>query len=241
MPKDKTRIIEETGQNYNEIIFEEDYIPQRVYLYQIDLRNKIIDKHLLGRKFDYALDLGCGTGFHLKTLSIYSENLIGCDFSFGALKEAKKRINCDYVVCDVNALPFKPNSIEFVWIAGVLHHVPDHLEKLISDISNVSNKGAILMIDEPNGLNPFNHINMKLSKADPTGDERPLKLEKIKNLLEKSGFSIIEYKFYGFFSPFGVVLKDETLLRLLIRLDSVISKTFFRRLSLRWYIIAKKE
>jgi ubiquinone/menaquinone biosynthesis C-methylase UbiE len=140
-PDYKKKLVEETGQRYNEIIFEQDYIPKEVYIHQINLRNNIINQSLSTKKFEYAVDLGCGTGFHLKTLSKYATTLIACDRSFGALKESKKRVKCEYIVCDINKLPFKPNTIDFIWIAGVLHHVPDDLEQVIgNNISPVLKK-----------------------------------------------------------------------------------------------------
>ncbi len=131
--KNNLKIIEETGKRYNDIIFGDDYISKDVYKFQINLRNEIINKCISNKRFKNTLDLGCGTGFHLETLSKFSEKLIAVDMSFGALKESKKNIECDYIVCDINKLPFKDNTIDFIWIAGVLHHVPNDLKSLISN------------------------------------------------------------------------------------------------------------
>ena len=46
----KTKVVEETGQKYNEIIFEEDYIPKDIYIHQIKLRNDIINQSLQNKK-----------------------------------------------------------------------------------------------------------------------------------------------------------------------------------------------
>lgn len=240
--KTKIKVVEETGQNYNEIIYEEDYIPKDVYMHQINLRNNIIDQSLSGKKFDYAVDLGCGTGFHLETLNKYTTNLIGCDMSFGALKESKKNLKCEYIVCDVNALPFKPGTVDLIWIAGVLHHVPDDLENVIgNNISSVLKKNGLLLIDEPNKFNLFNYLNMKLSKADPTGDERPLSLYFIKRLLANNNFKVSNSNPYELFSPFGVLLKNEFILKFASFFDRILSKTPVKLIFLRWYILAEKK
>jgi SAM-dependent methyltransferase len=238
--KGDIKIIEETGKRYNEIIFDKDYIPNNVYMYQINLRDNIIHKCVENRKFKYAIDLGCGTGFHLKTLSRYSENLIGTDMSLGALKECKKNVNidCNYIVSDIKRLPFKNNIINFIWISGVLHHVPNDLPAVIFSISQILKNDGLLLIDEPNKLNFFNNINMKLSKADPTGKERPISLNNIERLLETNNFIVLESDFYEFFSPIGIVLKNDIILNLLVLLDEYIHKTFFKFIQLRWYVLA---
>jgi len=240
--KTKVKVVEETGQKYNEIIYEEDYIPKNVYMHQIDLRNNIIDQSLSGKKFEYVVDLGCGTGFHLNTLNKYAQNLIGCDMSFGALKESKKHLKCEYIVCDVNALPFKPETLDLIWIAGVLHHVPDDLENVVgNNISSVLKKNGLLLIDEPNKFNLFNYLNMKLSKADPTGDERPLSLYFIKRLLGNNNFKVLGSDPYELFSPFGALLKSTFILKLASFIDKLLSKTPIKLIFLRWYILAEKK
>ncbi len=238
--KNEIRIIEETGKNYDEIIFSEDYIPKNVYLYQINLRDNIINRCLKNRMFKYAIDFGCGTGFHLKTLSKYSENLIGIDMSFGALRECKKKVECDYIVCDAKHLPFKDNVIDFIWIAGVLHHMPDEVNEVISNISNILKKDGFVLIDEPNKFNFFNYINMKLSKADPTGKEKPLSLNKIQRLLFFNNFTLLESDHYEFLSPIGIILNDKIILNSFNLLDNFLCRSFLKIILLRWYIFASK-
>lgn len=242
MKTEKARIIEETGQKYNEIIFEDDYIPKEVYLHQIRLRNAVIDRLLAGKKFKYAIDMGSGTGFHLRTLSKYSENLIATDFSMGALKDSKKRFDCQFVVCDINRLPFKPGTIDFIWVAGVLHHVPKDLDNVIGyNLSPILRKDGLMLIDEPNKLNLLNYANMKLSKADPTGDERPLSQRTIGRLLDKYGLTVVDSDHYELFQPIGVYLNNKTLTKLFGGIDRIINRTFFKAISIRWYIFAKKD
>jgi len=89
--------------------------------------------------------------------------------------------------------------------------------------------------------NLFNHLNIKLSKADPTGKERPLSLSKVENLLKENNLSIIESNLYELFSPIGVVLKNSFILNLCELMDKYMNKTFLKYLSWRWWILAKKS
>ena len=231
-------VIEETGKRYNEIIFGEDYIPKNVYAHQIRLRDDIIDRCIFNKKFKNSLDFGCGTGFHLNTLRKYSENLIAIDLSIGALKEAKKKFNCEYIACDIKRLPFKEDSFDFIWIAGVLHHMPNDLDKVIYKISSILRMDGLILIDEPNRLNPFNTVNMKISKADPTGKERPLSLRKIESLLLINNFLLLESDVYELFSPIGILFKSSFILNLCGLLDKFINRTLLKPFLLRWYIFA---
>jgi len=234
-------ILERTGEDYNRIIFGEDYIPKNVYIYQIRQRNNIINRCLSNRTFGYALDFGCGTGFHLKTLKEHSERVVGIDVSVGALKKAKQLVDCEYVACDAGNLPFKENVFDLIWIAGVLHHMPDTLDTVVGNVAHLLKQNGIILVDEPNRLNLFNYLTMKLSKVDPTGKERPLSLSKVENMLRENNLSIIESNLYELFSPIGVVLKNNFILKVCELMDKCLSKTFLRYLSWRWWILAKKS
>jgi SAM-dependent methyltransferase len=240
--EDKNRqIIEDTGQKYNEIIFEEDFIPKDVYIYQISLRDQII-RNLLGhQKFTIVLDLGCGTGFHQETLRHYASQLIGADMSFGALKECRRNFSGEYVVCDINQLPFKKNSIDLIWIAGVLHHVPDTLPVVIKNITRILRTGGILLVDEPNKLNPLNYFILKFSKADPTGSEKSLSSASVKKILMDSHMKILSSDWYEFLSPLGLISGNNFIFRLCERGDTLLGRSFIRLFLLRWTIHAIKE
>lgn len=236
------QIIEDTGKNYNEIIFEDDIIPRDVYCYQIGLRDQIIKNLLADQKFRYVLDLGCGTGFHQRALSQHAEYLIGVDMSFGALVECKKKFFGDYIVCDINHLPFKENTLDCIWIAGVLHHVPDNLVNVISNnIARVLSRGGVILIDEPNKWNPLNYLILKMSKADPTGEERPLSPGVVRKILCNSNLKVIRTEWYEFFAPFGLLLKNPTFFQICESADSYLKRSGLRSILLRWFVYAKKE
>lgn len=241
--KTKGELIEETGKMYDKIIFEDDYIPKEIYVGQIAHRNAEIDKVLEGKYFEYILDLGCGTGFHSGNLAKYAKNIIGADMSYGALKECKQKNNIDVVVCDVQFLPFKDRIFDIIWIAGLLHHIPRDIPHAIHDnISRIIKKDALLLIDEPNSKNFINYIIIGISKGDPTGDERPLPVTFIKNLLrEHNQYSIVQCNFYGFFSPVAALFPIKSINTILIRIDNRLSTTPLKNVLLRWFIVAKKQ
>ena len=239
----KQDLIEATGRNYNDIIFEEDYIPREIYLYQIGLRNEIIRKRLGSGKVPAILDLGCGTGFHLLELQKHADLLVGTDLSLGALKECRKLYDADFILCDVRHLPFREKTFDVIWIAGLLHHIPHDVgPALCQNIAPSLKSGGLLLIDEPNVGNPANIVNMKLSKADPTGDEFPLSAEKVKRVLwEKSQFTILSCDFYGLLAPLGILSQIHVLQMAFLKFDTLLEGTFLKHVLLRWIIAARRN
>jgi len=66
------------------------------------------------------LDLGCGTGFVMKTARPYFKKVVGVDISSQMLKTAKKY---GQVVCtDISKISFKNNSFNVVVCFATLHH-----------------------------------------------------------------------------------------------------------------------
>ncbi len=97
---------------------------------------------------------------------MYADILIGADMSFGALAECRKNFSGEYVVCDINHLPFKKNSLDCIWVAGVLHHIPaDFITAITENIAVVLKAGGVVLIDEPNKWNPVNHFILKTQQS----------------------------------------------------------------------------
>ena len=70
-----------------------------------------------------ALDLGCGSGRHLKLLSdLGIKSFIGLDSSLNALLLSKKHSNCPLVLADNRHIPLKDNSVGIVIAWGSLHY-----------------------------------------------------------------------------------------------------------------------
>ena len=63
----------------------------------------------------------------------------------------------------------------------------------------------------------------------------------VKKLLENNNIKTLNYSSYELFSPFGVLLKNELVLKLTKFFDNFLSKTPLRLILLRWYILAEKK
>jgi len=240
--------IESTGKQYNKIILEEkDFVPSRIYKYQIKKRNRLLAAELKGVKVKNALDLGCGTGFHSQELDKHTEKtLILSDLSKKALSQAAKMKFGNKVTgicCDASNFKLaNSQEIGLVHIAGMLHHIPSKADKCISSFSKYTRKGSLVIVDEPNKFNPLNFFLMRLSKADPTGEERPLSAMAIAKDFKKQGYAIKSTAYYGFFvPPFLWISGNKALLAFFERLDCLLAKTPIKYLFFRWRLIAEKQ
>lgn len=102
----------------------------------------------LGAKAEGA-DLGCGSGRWSALVAPRVRKLHAVDASASALKTARANLsrmnNVEFHQCDVSNLPFPPQSLDFVFSLGVLHHVPD-TRRAIRDIANVLKPGAPFLV-----------------------------------------------------------------------------------------------
>lgn len=75
-----------------------------------------------------VLDVGCGTGRFVDVASRSGARVVGIDLSNAAEVAARNlsdRPGVTIYQADVFHLPFKPESFDFIYSIGVLHHTPD--------------------------------------------------------------------------------------------------------------------
>lgn len=94
------------------------------------------------------LELGCGTGSMWKgreDLIKRSSKIILSDFSEGMVEQSKNTIgeydNVDYMVIDIQNIPFEDDSFDIVIANMMLYHVPD-IDKGLSEVRRVLKDGG---------------------------------------------------------------------------------------------------
>ena len=94
-----------------------------------------------------ALDLGCGSGRHLKLLDDMGfENIIGLDSSLEALHICRDNYPFPLVQCNNMKLPLKSESADIAVAWGSLHYnTKDDLPEMTAEILRVMKKGGKLM------------------------------------------------------------------------------------------------
>ena len=93
-------------------------------------------------------DVGCAEGLYVKYIASIHDGTfcIGADIARTYIKKAKrnsKRLNTDYIVCDIENLPFKADSIDVVLCSEVLEHVYNYHESL-AELCRVGKKYLVI-------------------------------------------------------------------------------------------------
>lgn len=73
-------------------------------------------------------------------------NVVGADYSYNMLLDGKNRHDTKCLIqADATYLPFKNNSLEFIFCINAIHHFPDK-EKFITEAAKSLKKNGILLI-----------------------------------------------------------------------------------------------
>ncbi len=173
-------------------------------------RARIIFENLPLSAGSRVLDIGCGRGFYLKTLSLLDLNLdiYGVDLNQEYLKKASRILKdkkIHLVESDAAKLPFQGNYFDSVIASEILEHIPDDGKALV-EIYRVLKPGGKAVITVPNRNYPFlwDPLNWILERffkvhipaniwwlAGIWADHKRLYLAKeLKDKLRKAGFEI---------------------------------------------------
>jgi SAM-dependent methyltransferase len=93
-------------------------------------------------------DIGCAEGLYIKHVALAHNRTfcIGADIARKRVEKAKRnfnRSNIGYIVCNIENLPFKDNSIDVVLCSEVLEHVRNYRESL-AELFRVGKKCLVL-------------------------------------------------------------------------------------------------
>ena len=157
-----------------------------------------------------VLDVGCGDGTTEFFMHQYFSNWLmrGIDVSEESIKAAqqKKIDSAVFNVYDGAHIPARDNSIDVVFIAGVLHHVAHALHlKILQEVHRVLKPGGRLYLFEHNPLNPVTKYLVNTCVFDK--DAQLLKSSYCVKLLKAAGLTIMKKDFIIFFPRKGVLSK----------------------------------
>lgn len=120
-----------------------------------DLDQKVTRDMLVNLKFDFILELGCGTGKNTEFLSQIGRRVHALDFSQGMIEKAKEKIKKDNVhfsIADLtNRWPCEDEDHDLITCNLVLEHIKD-LSHIFSEASRVLKLKGKFFINE---LHPF--------------------------------------------------------------------------------------
>lgn len=140
-----------------------------------------------------VLELGCGSGVQAKMLLAQGLSVLGIDISPSMIAEAKKRApGGKYLVGDIVNITFAPDSFDGIYARASLLHIPKSLmPKVFKSINKMLKTGGYfyLAIKEGKGEGEVEDVRHGINV------KRFFSLfvkEEIENLMEASGFKIIE-------------------------------------------------
>ena len=112
---------------------------------------KIIKKYFSDK--DIVCDIGAGSGDYSIELAKKSKYMLHCDLDINGIKisqeNAKKRkiSNIYFLYCDYFKLPFKRNSIDFLYSIDIFERGKEHENKLLNEIERIIKKKSKMIID----------------------------------------------------------------------------------------------
>ncbi len=139
-------------------------------------KRELFEKLLKGKKFEKALDIGCGVGSHFSVLQKFSSSVKGIDFSAKAVKYCKEKGLKNVEQGDVCNLQEK-EKYDLVLCSELLEHVDD--SKAVSEVANVMVKGGVFLFSVPA------HMYLWNDNDDLSLHLRRYEKKQLKEVLEK--------------------------------------------------------
>ncbi len=148
----------------------------------------------MAKSADFIIDLGGGTGwFGLHLASRHPEaEVISVDIAPRLGKGGVIHIKGSAL-----DIPLKDNRVDIIGANAILHHVPDHQEKCISEVSRLLKPGGLFLTQEPLVDNPVARWTRGFVTTTAHEDgERPLSFKIMKDAIEKQNLTIEKVEFF---------------------------------------------
>ncbi|UWZ60111.1 methyltransferase domain-containing protein [Dactylosporangium aurantiacum] len=123
-----------------------------------------------------VVDVGCGTGRALPALRAAvgpTGTVIGLDHTPQMLAKAREKGNGGLVLADAGRLPFADGSVDAVFAAGLVMHLPDPADGL-RELARVTRPGGRLVLFHPTGRATLAARHGRVLRADEPLAEGPL-------------------------------------------------------------------
>jgi ubiquinone/menaquinone biosynthesis C-methylase UbiE len=182
-----------------EIDFFNNHATEQDYdVFTLATNEFIVEKCLEGSNISshgVVVDLGCGSGAFTDILSRKGICAFGLDLSQGLLEVGNKRYSgTQFVAGDVEHLPFEDESLDFVLLSGIIHHLPNPF-KCAQEVHRILKPGGQFAGFDPNRFNPFMFLYRDRSSPfySPKGvteNERPVVPKQVASIFQSVGFNV---------------------------------------------------
>lgn len=162
-----------------------------------------------------VLGAGCGTGRIEAWLATEGAKVVCLDHLVEALQISRihaQRTECDehFVVGDLETMPFKEATFDFIYSGGVLEHFENSREAL-HDYFRVTKPNGVIIVSVPNligvnamfGVKPLTELMFRKSRRSGYL-ERDFSAGKFKGIIKESGFRCLDISptFFNAFAHF---------------------------------------
>ncbi len=160
-----------------------------------------------------AVDMGCGVGSNLEVLRSMGFQVVGLDKSIYALSFVQRRSPFPLINADLNKLPVRSQSIDFIVAMDVLEHLKDDVLG-IRQFYQVLKEGGMLFVTVP----AFQFLWGIQDVV--TAHQRRYSKKEILNKLRQEKFRILRFSYFNFFLFFPIFLARRMIRLLGLRLES---------------------
>jgi SAM-dependent methyltransferase len=134
------------------------------------LRTRLTPADLNGK---LVLDVGCGMGRYAEVATRWGARVVGIDLSQAVEAAASNLADRGAAILQADAfrLPFAPESFDFIYSLGVLHHTPD-CERAVKGLERFLKPGGTLSVWLYSAYNPWYRMSDRyrsLTRRMPTG------------------------------------------------------------------------
>ena len=146
------------------------------------------------------LDVGCGTGNNTILLaSTIPTPIAGLDISYGMLQKAHEKLSrIPLVQAPADCIPFASDSLDFVYMTEVLHHLPD-IPMTFREIHRILKKSKSLCIVTQAHAQIDHRMTSRFFPGTAAVDkERYPDIDEIEEQLLQVGFSSVDPKTYTY-------------------------------------------
>lgn len=132
--------------------------------------SKLFVKNLIFNRFDFhnkqVLDFGCGIGSNC--LLFYPQNYLGVDINAERIHYAQRLYpGYSFNVLSTNELPVESNSVNYILIVSVLHHIPLHeWPMLLQEFRRVLKPQGKIILIEPYFSEKYRFTNSFMKLMD---------------------------------------------------------------------------
>ncbi|MFC1822272.1 class I SAM-dependent methyltransferase [Thermodesulfobacteriota bacterium] len=183
------------------------------------------------------LELGCGTGIFLKHMQSPGLSLHGLDYTWGMLKQTKHKLdgsNVALVQGDGQALPYADSSFDIVYSFKVLAHM-SHVDWALNEIRRVlCSKGTAI-------LEFYNCYSIRYLLHRDTYFHQWQSTNRVRQQVEKAGFSIINTYGVRIVTPFAYALEIPVISDVLRYLEKHLSPTALNRFAGYYVVVCRSS